>query len=380
MARPTPTTGAGDRRGRVGSVYVAGQSASTGTFGDYVTIKYNAGTGVQEWASTYNGAGNYLDSATGMALDGTGNVYVAGYSIRNASMTPYLTTIKYNSSGTQQWVSHSEYPAGGWFTPAYISLSSVDASVLVAGSVTLGASADFGLMKYDTTDGSQEWARYYDGPVNGADTVVGLAVDSAGNAIITGSVTVATSGGELFDRDIAVRKYDAAGTLKWAASYGSSAWTNDDPAGVAVDADGNVFVAGNSPTWEGWATLKYDGESGDLEWITTYTGLDEGQEVAAAIAVSAAGAIHVTGMSSGDYATVKYVERSYRRCGLGDRHPGEPGSLRDQGHQHAGRHPDRTGGDHRQAVPGSRTAERREPDRRLEPALRLLHYFQQPVV
>ena len=91
---------------------------------------------------------------------------------------------------------------------------------------------------------------------------------------------------------------------------GTAAWTDDVPAGVAVDADGNVFVAGNSPTWQGWATLKYDGESGDLEWITTYTGLDEGQEVAAAIAVSAAGAIHVTGMSSGDYATVKYVERS----------------------------------------------------------------------
>ncbi len=292
-----------------GFVYVAGQSASTGTYGDYVTIKYNASTGGQEWVSTYNGAGNYLDSATGLVVDGTGNVYVSGYSLE-ASMTPYLTTIKYNSGGVQQWASYSEYPAGSWNTPAYISLSPVDAGVLVAGSVTPGSSADFGLMKYDTADGSQEWARYYDGPVNLADTVVGLAVDSAGNAVVTGSVTVAESGGELFDRDIAVRKYDAAGTLKWAASYSSSPWKNDDPAGVAVDADGNVYVTGNSPSWEGWATLKYDGESGDQEWITIYSGLDDRAEDAKGIAVSAAGAIHVTGMSAGDYATVKYIERA----------------------------------------------------------------------
>lgn len=269
------------------SVYVAGQSASTGTFGDYLTIKYNAGTGVQEWASTYSGSGGYLDSATGMALDGTGNVYVAGYAYvsDNGTSNTRLTTIKYNSGGTQQWVSHSEYPAGGMFTPAYIAFSSVDASVLVAGSVSLGAGADFGVIKYDTIDGSQEWTRYYDGPVNGADTVVGLAVDSGGNAIITGSVTVAASGGELFDVDLAVRKYDAAGTLKWAVSYGGDAWTNEVPAGVAVDADGDAYVAASSSYWDGWATLKYDGESGDQEWITTYSGLDDGQEYAKGIAL-----------------------------------------------------------------------------------------------
>ena len=295
-----------------GFVYVAGRSGGSGTSSDYITIKYDAITGVQQWASRYNGPGNMMDGATGLALDADGNVYVAGYTYA-ADMNMYYATIKYNSAGTQQWVSQSDYSAGGY--PAYIAFRQAEAGepgyLLMAGSVYRGAYADFALIKYDTTDGGQEWAQYYDGSYGNNDTVVGLAVDNAGNAYVAGGITVGVTV-EMFDVDFGVLKYSASGDLLWEASYGVPDSQRDMPAGLALDADGDVYVAGSiwtqNWTYE-WATLKLDGDTGAQVWVTGYTGLDSGDDQAAAIAVSPAGGIYVTGTSSGNYATVKYVER-----------------------------------------------------------------------
>ncbi|MBK7160163.1 MAG: SBBP repeat-containing protein [Ignavibacteria bacterium] len=53
-----------------GNVYVTGTSGT-----DYATVKYNS-SGVQQWASRYNGTGNSSDYANSIAVDGLGNVYV----------------------------------------------------------------------------------------------------------------------------------------------------------------------------------------------------------------------------------------------------------------------------------------------------------------
>jgi len=54
-----------------GNVYVAGYTASSSEF-DYLTIKYNA-AGVQQWKARYNGPGNSYDSANALAIDASGN-------------------------------------------------------------------------------------------------------------------------------------------------------------------------------------------------------------------------------------------------------------------------------------------------------------------
>jgi hypothetical protein len=54
---------------------------------------------------TYNGTGNGLDIAFSVVVDNLGNVYVAGNSPGDTSAND-IATIKYNSSGQQQWVQH----------------------------------------------------------------------------------------------------------------------------------------------------------------------------------------------------------------------------------------------------------------------------------
>ena len=63
----------------------------------------------QEWVSGYNGPGNLGDYAQSIAVDGSGNVYVTGWSEGSGTNYDYAK-IKYNSAGVQQWVQRYNGP------------------------------------------------------------------------------------------------------------------------------------------------------------------------------------------------------------------------------------------------------------------------------
>ncbi|MCB9272697.1 MAG: SBBP repeat-containing protein [Lewinellaceae bacterium] len=84
-----------------GNVYVAGATDETSGASDYLTIKYNANGDIL-WSRTYNGAANGLDEALAIKVDAAGNVYVTGRSQGTGSAFN-IVTIKYNSDGVQQW-------------------------------------------------------------------------------------------------------------------------------------------------------------------------------------------------------------------------------------------------------------------------------------
>mgnify|MGYP001579076366 CR=1 FL=1 len=63
-----------------GNVYVTGYSYNSSTHNDYVTVKYDT-NGNELWTARYNGPGNSLDVARAMAVDDSGNVYVTGESL-----------------------------------------------------------------------------------------------------------------------------------------------------------------------------------------------------------------------------------------------------------------------------------------------------------
>src|SRR6185436_7058457 len=82
-----------------GNVFVTGSAISTNINNstDATTIGYS-GAGVPLWTNLYNGPADYWDGANAVAVDGSGNVFVTGWSQRssNGSSSDFVT-IKYSS-------------------------------------------------------------------------------------------------------------------------------------------------------------------------------------------------------------------------------------------------------------------------------------------
>lgn len=83
-----------------------------------------------------------------------------------------------------------------------------------------------------------------------------MAVDANGNVYVTGQSH--PPDGSSFD--IVTIKYDTGGNLKWTEQYNGPGNGYDEPTGIAVDSSGNVYVTGRSlgdDTFEDYVTLKY---------------------------------------------------------------------------------------------------------------------------
>src|ERR1035441_5170126 len=81
------------------NVIVTGYSEGGGGNYDYVTIKYSM-VGVPLWTNRYNGL-NGTDEATAVAVDGSNNVIVTGWS--DTGFGEAYATIKYSSTGVPLW-------------------------------------------------------------------------------------------------------------------------------------------------------------------------------------------------------------------------------------------------------------------------------------
>ena len=227
-----------------GNVYVTGTTQSSGVgFVDVFIVKYNSSGGVV-WQRTL-GAENY-DEGVDIAVDGDGNVYVAGYS---NSYTNGTLVAKYSSGGTLSWqnnfIAMSAYGCG----------MSVDSSnnVYVAALIDLSSSeiSDYSIaiIKYDT-DGVPVWQRTISR--TGTDeTATGMSIDSSNNVYIIG-YTSSVGGNDVF-----IAKYTSGGGLSWQRTLGTAG--DDKARGIAVDSSGKVYIAGTTGTKLFIAKLPTDG-------------------------------------------------------------------------------------------------------------------------
>jgi hypothetical protein len=289
-----------------GNVYVTGTSGSFPSGGfDYATIKYNS-AGQQQWVARYNGPGNGSDGATAIGVDGSGNVYVTGNSVGSDGHADYAT-IKYNNAGQQQWVARYSGQDNGEDYALAIAVDSSGNAYVTGSSFISNAGYDYATIKYDSS-GQEQWVARYDGPGNAEDNAVAIVVDQSGNVYITGSSTGSGTGA-----DYATIKYDSAGQQQWVAHYNGPGNLGDSATGIGIDGSGNVYVTGTSVGSDGvpnYATIKYN-SVGQQQWVARYTGPDNLGDIATAIAVSSSGSVYVTGQSGAldtgsDYATIKY--------------------------------------------------------------------------
>lgn len=288
-----------------GNVYVTGESVGSGTGFDFATVKYDS-TGQQQWVARYNGPGNGTDEAAAIVVDDAGNVYVTGNSLGSDSGVDYAT-VKYNSAGQEQWVARYNGPGNGNDYPMAIDIDSAGNVYVTGHSFGSGTGYDYATVKYDSA-GQQQWVARYNGPGNGVDEATAIAVDDSGNVHVTGGSMGSNTG-----VDYATLKYNSAGQEQWVARYNGAANSDDFANGIALDDLNNVYVAGASasPTLHfDYATVKYDA-SGQEMWVGRYSGSGASNNEADDIAVDSLGNVYVTGESLGfgsgyDYATIKY--------------------------------------------------------------------------
>jgi uncharacterized delta-60 repeat protein len=259
------------------------------------------------WVRTYDGPGSSYDYAFAMTVDGSGNVYVTGSS--GVQQYSNCATIKYYPNGDTAWLRIYNGLANDQDVAYAIAVSS-SGNVYVSGSsYGIGTGMDFVTIKYHP-NGDTAWVRRYNGPGDSTDWVYAMAIDYLGNVYVTGeSYSWET------DEDYATIKYYSNGDTAWVRRYNGPGNYIDEPYAIAVDDSGNVYVTGHSvggnQPWEGdYATIKYH-SNGDTAWVRRYNGPGNYDDWANAIAVDGSGNVYVTGQSVGvgtlnDYTTIKY--------------------------------------------------------------------------
>jgi hypothetical protein len=243
------------------AVDAAGSAIVTGVSqGVYATVKYDP-DGNELWVARTEGK----DAPVAVSVDGAGNVFVAGtrWPPVPAPGNFYdAIVVKYDASGQESWIARHDGPEMRNDFPTDLAVDARD-NILVAGwSQYADHTADFLTLKYDGS-GNEVWARLHDGPEHGSDFARALAVDPLGSVYVTGASVPA--GGTA---DLATIKYDGAGNLEWVARYRGPGGSVDNPTGIALDADGGVYVSGGSRVEGGVpeiVTVRYADRQTDVE-------------------------------------------------------------------------------------------------------------------
>lgn len=310
------------------------------------------------FATYIGGAGN--DSAYGIALDSSGNIFIAGSThstdlpVNHAFQSTLLGSedaflSKLNANGTQ--LLYSTYLGGSGFDSARGLVLDTSGRALVTGvtnspnfptsngtlqAVYGGGDADGFVAELDTNQSStasRVFSTYLGG--SGEDAASAIAVDAAGFAFVTGmtrsanfpivsafqSACASCTTAE-FEFDAFVSKLNVNGTaLVYSTFLGGHA--RDIGRDIAVDSGGNTYVTGqtsslNFPATAGAFQTSFHGgadafvtklnAAGSTLLYASYIGGND-VDVASGIALDSFGNAYLSGLSaSADFPTVKTLQ------------------------------------------------------------------------
>jgi hypothetical protein len=304
--------------------------------------------------STYIG-GSSFDDTHSVGLDGVGCVYMAGHTRSDDFPTKYpyqsyrkggddIFATKFDPTG--QYLIYSTYLGGQWNEYARGVAVDGTGSMYVVGHTTsddfptknpfqdhLKGRWDAFVTRFNTSGDDVIFSTYLGGSDD--DQCFGVAVDVSvegpGCAYITGitwSYDFPTrdpyQGSLLGNSDAYVAKFNPAGSdLVYSTYLGGN--DRDEGYGIAVDSYGSAFVTGNTSSYNfpiknayqgtlaGWRdtyVTKFNGTGSDLEWSTFFGG-SSGDDYGASIAVYGHGSVYVAGYTSSQNFPTKNAYQDY---------------------------------------------------------------------
>lgn len=166
-----------------------GGQAGTATAHDYATVGYDALTGGQLWAVSYNGPGSGLDEAHSVAISPDSHLaYVTGASTGISLTTSYATIAYDTQTGAVRWI--ARYGANA--SAREVIVSPDGNSVYVTGITAGGGTARYTTIGYDALSGGQNWTATFS---QGSDGVLqSLAISRTGAALYFASTANANDG------------------------------------------------------------------------------------------------------------------------------------------------------------------------------------------
>lgn len=187
---------------RSANVYVTGATSISTPTPDCATIKYDS-TGNQLWAKTYNGTGDYSDEGNAVRVDASGNTYVSGWTSQTGTYLDYLI-LKYYPNGDTAWIRTYNGPASANDVSSAMALDKAGNVYVTGWSWTAGGddkNYDYATIKY-YPDGKIAWVKRYSGPASSEDYAFAIAVDDSDKVYVTGFSTGIGTG-----RDYTTIKY-----------------------------------------------------------------------------------------------------------------------------------------------------------------------------
>lgn len=253
------TTGGDIATDAGGNVYTTGRTEgnldgnSTSGSRDFILVKYNS-VGTRQYVKQLH-APNAETTAMAVATDTSGNVYVAGYTFgafdgNTQTGNVDLILAKFHGSGAKLF--SRQFGATGHSVETHgVAVDSSNGFVYVVGYTTGGlngntqtGTTDAFLAQF-TTAGDLNYVRQL-GVATKSTDCWSVAVDTSGNVYVAGSTTGGLNGNTLTGtRDAFLAQYTSAGTLNYVVQLGAA--TKDTyGTSVAVDASGNVYLAGQT--------------------------------------------------------------------------------------------------------------------------------------
>jgi hypothetical protein len=223
---------------RSGNAYVAGQTAGSlfaanAGSADVFLCKYDANNNLV-WGRQVGSAGGDWAGRHCVALDPSGNIYISGGTDGNlGGLSPgynCMFLIKYTPEGNLAW--KKQYDEGQWAAAEGLTADTLG-HLFVSGSVAWGA-----VRRLDT-DGNIQWIRATYGysmfPGGAPSRAVAVALDGAGNACLAGENSD-------LNYNAAIWQVDASGNPLWGLVQATS--QEDRAIDVAVDSWDRIYVVG----------------------------------------------------------------------------------------------------------------------------------------